>query len=254
MQELELELGVDLFTRKGPRLALTADGEALASAASDALGRLTRHIADLRARQGGTSAITLSMLPSLAAKWMAPRLVQFTRDHPDIDLRLSASRHLVDFGRERVDAAIRYGRGGWSGVEAEMLHTERIMPVCSPSYRAQFKLEHPSDLAGATFLHGDLPERWEDWLAAAGVPKLVAQRGPRFGDDTSMLEAAAEGLGVALGRSALVEQDLQIGRLVAPFAASIPASLRYWLVTPAGVPPHPQLAAVRGWLLAQFGG
>ena len=249
VQALEARIGVALFERNGRSIALSREGRLLASAATDALDRLGEAVARLT---DSSRAVTLSMLPSLAACWMAPRMREFTSANPGLELRLSSSRHLVDFQREGIDAAIRYGSGGWPDVEAERIGTESIFPVCSPGYADALELRKPADLVRATLLHNDVPDSWRDWFAAAGCPEIYTDKGVYLDEDAALLRAAAEGEGMALGRAALVAGDLAGGRLVAPFAISIPATFSYWFVVPAEGSRRPESALVRSWLMSEF--
>lgn len=251
VQEIEAALGRPLFVRSGPQLRITATGRQLGADVHQALEWL-RAAVDRARPARGPSRITLSMLPSVAAKWMAPRLSRFVQDHPDLDLRITASRHFVNFQAEEVDAAIRYGRGTWPGLSATHLSDETVYPVCSPGVAQALALERPADLLGATLLHSDIAEDWLAWFQAAGLSPATVPRGPTIGDDAAMLQAAIDGQGVALGRSVLVADDVAQGRLVAPFATRLTASYRYWLVSPDTAPEHPGLATVRDWLLAEF--
>ncbi|MGZ8346553.1 MAG: transcriptional regulator GcvA [Allosphingosinicella sp.] len=251
VQALEGRIGVSLFERHGRTLALSLEGRLLATAATDALERLGEAVSKLTRPTG---IVTLSMLPSLAACWMAPRMRAFSAAHLNVELRLSASRHLVDFQREGIDAAIRYGPGGWTDVEAELLAKEEIFPVCSPDYAARLNLGQPEDLGRATLLHNDVPDGWRDWFAAAGCLKAFTEKGVYLDEDAALLRAAVEGEGMALGRSVLAANDLAQGRLVAPFDVRIPATFSYWFVTPARSPASPQLDLVRSWLLDAFAG
>lgn len=249
VQALEGRIGVTLFERSGRTLALSLEGRLLAGAATDALERLGEAVSRLT---GLGSAVTLSMLPSLAACWMAPRMRAFATVHPEVDLRLSASRHLVDFQREGIDCAVRYGPGGWADVEAELLATEQILPVCSPEYTARLGLRNPADLERTTLLHNDVPDGWRDWFGAAGLADGYTEKGVYLDEDGALLRAAAEGEGIALGRSVLVAGDLAQGRLVAPFEVRIPATFSYWFVTPAKGRRSAEVELVRNWLMAEF--
>ena len=249
IQALEERIGVTLFERTGRTIALSLEGRLLAGAATDALERLGEAVS-MVGRQG--RRFTLSMLPSLAACWMAPRMQDFAAAHPELELRLSASRHLVDFQREGIDAAIRYGPGGWPDVAAVQLATERIFPVCSPAYATGLRLRAPQDLTRATLLHTDVPDGWADWFAAAGSPETFTDKGVYLDEDAALLRAAAEGEGMALGRSVLVAGDLASGRLIAPFEISIPATFSYWFVTPLDPRPRREVELVRSWLAGEF--
>jgi len=249
VQALEDRIGVTLFERNGRTLALSLEGRVLASAATDALERLGEAVSKLAPPAG---MVTLSMLPSVAACWMAPRMREFAAAHPDLALRLSASRHLVDFQREGIDAAIRYGPGGWQDVAAVQLATEQIFPVCSPDYANRLNLRSPADLKRVTLLHTDVPDGWRDWFVAAGCPEHFTEAGIYLDEDAALLRAAAEGEGMALGRSVLVASDLAQGRLIAPFDVSIPATYSYWFVAPAEARRRSEVDVVRTWLIVEF--
>jgi LysR family glycine cleavage system transcriptional activator len=248
VSDLEAILGVALFLRNGARLSLTLAGDRLAHELEDHFSRIWSAVADA---QRAHQVVTLSMLPSVAAKWFAPRLGNFLAINPDIDLRITASRHLVDFTLERVDAAIRYSPAPSGNLDAVKLGTETITPVCSAQYARENKLNAFEDLYGATLLYADLPEDWNACFQAAGYQR-PPPAGPRLGDDSAILQAAVQGQGVALGRSLLVADDIAAGRLVAPFDVSLEASHAYWFVRPKGASTTEAIDAVKAWLFDQF--
>ena len=248
ISDLEASLGVKLFSRKGARITVTPAGERLAQQLAQSFDRVWSAVADAKRSE---HVVTLSMLPSIATRWFAPRLGEFISKHPDIDLRITASRHLVDFASEGVDAAIRYSPQPHGGLDAVKLATETVQPVCSPLYASQLDLEVPEDLFRATLLYGDIPEDWPAWFAASGC-KRSPPVGPRLGDDGAILQAALDHQGVALGRSMLVASDVEAGRLVNPFPISMKASFAYWFVTPKRPAPSRNIALVRSWLIDQF--
>ncbi len=250
VSDLEATLGVALFIRRGARLAVTPAGERLATQLADALSRTWSAVADARRSD---QVVTLSMLPSVAARWFAPRLGAFLAAHPDVDLRITASRHLVDFATEGVDAAIRYSPSPARDLDVLKLGTETLHPVCCPDYGRDHRLKAPGDLYQATLLHGDLPEDWTAWFNAAGLDHPPPP-GPRLGDDGAILQAAVEHQGVALGRSLLMSDDIAAGRLVAPFAEFLDASYAYWFVQPKGIGTSTAVQAVKEWLVDQFKG
>ena len=229
VSELEAILGVQLFQRSGPNLSLTPQGRALAVRVTYALGDLNRACAEVQP-EAETDIVTLSMLPSVAAKWLAPRLGIFMDLHPEIDLRISASRELVDLQANQIDGAIRYGTGQWPGLAAVWLGAETVCPVCSPDLIDKLGVTTPADLLNAPLLHADIAEDWVAWFRAAGLNDPQVPRGPKLGDDTAILQAALSGQGLALGRSRLVADDLQTGRLIAPFDVMLEASFSYWIV------------------------
>lgn len=248
VSDLEATLGVALFLRKGPRLSITPAGERLARQLAETFAHTWSAVADARRSD---QVVTLSMLPSVAARWFAPRLSDFQAVNPDIDLRITASRHLVDFTLEGVDAAIRYSPAPAGHLDAIKLGTETIAPVCSASYAQKLGLNEPHDLYRATLLYGDIPEDWAAWFEAAGCQQ-TPPAGPSLGDDGAILQAAVEGQGVALGRSRLVADDIATGRLTAPFAVSLDASHAYWFVQPKDMAPKQAIDAVKRWLVDQF--
>src|SRR5579862_5970949 len=161
---------------------------------------------------------------------------------------------LVDFRRADVDAAIRYGRGHWSGLRADWLTADELFPVCSPELLKGGKpLKSPEDLAHHTLLHtsGGYDDDWRLWLTAAGLPPVISkQPGLSFDLILMTVQAAIDGLGVALGRTTYVEGDIAKGRLVVPFKFSLPADAGFYLVSPEAKAESAKLAAFRRWLLA----
>ena len=190
------------------------------------------------------------MLPSVAAKWLAPRLGQFLDQYPQIDLRISASRDLVDLQVQGFDGAIRYGLGNWPGLNAVWLGSESVQPVCSPEFIETHKIHTPSDLLNAPLLHADIAEGWAEWFAAAGVAEPSIPRGPKLSDDTAILQAALSGHGAALGRSLLVSDDLDAGRLIAPFEIKLKTSFTYWFVFPSKH--NKGQTVVKDWIVEEF--
>ena len=253
IKALEAELGLPLFRRVGRGVVANAIGQQLESALSDAFARIGRAV--LQARQGDRAGIlTVSVEPSFAVRWLVLRLGRFRADHPEIDLRLSATSDLADFSREDVDAAIRHGRGGWTGLEAERLMPAPVFPVCSPTLLADCPpLVEPADLQHHTLLHEGDETYWREWLTAAGAGEVDVSGGPRFDDGHLTLAAAGAGQGVALTDDALAAGELADGRLVRLFTAEIGTDKAYWLVYPPAATTRPKVAAFRAWLLAEVG-
>jgi LysR family glycine cleavage system transcriptional activator len=248
--DLEARLSIGLFSRSGPNLALTRQGSELAEGVTAGFRQISHALAKIRTPTD--HIVTLSMLPSVAAKWFSPRLGQFVAAHPDLDLRISVGRHLVDFRAENIDAAIRYGRGDWPFLHATLLAKEQVFPVCTAAYAQQHCLNAPTDLARANLLHTDIIDDWPAWFKAANCSVEMSSRSPRMEDDNAVLQAALSGQGVALGRTVLVADDLTAGRLVAPFGMRIPASYDYWFVYPAEKVPAPALKQVERWVIDAF--
>lgn len=252
VKKLEEQLGVKLFRRLNRRLLLTEEGQIYLPAVREAL-RHIGHATDQLVAKHRSGVLTVSMLPSFAAKWLVPRLHKFRDLYPDVDVRISAFEWPVDFSRDEVDLAIRYGRGKWPGLRADPLLTEEVFPVCSPSLAGSDPpLREPADLRHHTLLHDDFSrEDWRIWLTAAGVSNVDPRRGPSFSHTSIMLEAAESGQGVALGRTPLVADDLARGRLIKPFDISLPADYAYYVVCPVEAAERPKIAAFRDWLLAE---
>jgi len=251
IRRLEEQLGLKLFVRRNRTLALTREAESYLPAVRAAFEDLRRATQRLT-RPQRDGLLTLSTLASLAAKWLLPRVVAFQEAHPGLEVRVSASTHLVDFQREEIDMAVRYGRGDWPGLRADWLMAEDIFPVCSPALlKGPNPLKRPEDLAHHTLLHATLSrEDWQLWLTAAGLPTELAQRrGLTFDQSFMCIEAAIEGLGVALGRSAFVEADIAQGRLVVPFDVVLPAEAGFYIVAPEETADDPKIALFRDWLI-----
>ena len=245
IKSLEQELGAALFVRGRRGVALTPEGTALAAVMRDALGRIADGVAAVRGRS--PHALTVSVLPAFATHWLIPRLADFQARHPGIEVNIRASQELVDFARDRVDVAVRYGPGAWRGLTATRLMAEQVFPVCSPDFAGGRLPRSLAALRDAALLHSPT-QPWAAWFHALGVVP-PPRRGPSFSEAGLLLRAAVDGLGVALARSVLARPDLEAGRLVRPVAESVPADFAYYLVHPAGVPVTGALAAFREWLL-----
>jgi LysR family glycine cleavage system transcriptional activator len=252
VRTLEDMFGLKLFERRGRAVALTVAGESYFQPISEGMALIRSASAEMQRRGSRRNAVTISLLPSVAGLWLAPRLADFMGRNPGIELRVHASRALIDLASEGVDVAIRYGQGGWPGTIGERLASETITPVCAPDFARAHRLDtDPAALRNVPLLADDLVDGWSDWFAAAGIapPKTI---GPRMDDSASLYHAAAAGLGVALGRSLLVARDLREGRLVAPYALCVPASYGYWLVRPDRGEASPATRLLMRWLREQM--
>jgi LysR family glycine cleavage system transcriptional activator len=214
----------------------------------DALDRIARGVADLQARPH--RALTVSVLPAFATNWLIPRLADFNRRHPDIDINIRAGQVLADFAAEDVDLAVRYGSGTWPGLVAVPLAREDVFPVCSPRFNGGRLPRTLADLAKSRLLHTPL-QPWDEWFRALGVTAVSSRRGMTFNETDVLLSAAIDGLGVALSRRILAQPELDAGRLVRPVRHSVRADRAYFIVYPAVNEPPPRLLIFRDWLLAQ---
>ncbi|MDR6288501.1 DNA-binding transcriptional LysR family regulator [Inquilinus ginsengisoli] len=248
---LEQALGARLFERQARGLALTAAGEALLQPVDQAF----RLIADAAARIAHQAEVlTLSTTPSFISRWLVPRLDGFTRGHPGIDVRLSASNDLVDFQRDGVDLAVRYGTGIAPGLASQLLFPADPVAVCSPALcDAAIGLD---DLGGRVKLLHDSHFLWAEWYRAVGRDEAEARRGVRFSHTLHAIEAALLGQGIALVPRPLVERELRAGQLVAPLDIRLPeAGARgFYIVAPPETWDSRKVAAMRLWLLAEAAG
>ncbi|AHY56598.1 transcriptional regulator GcvA [Bradyrhizobium japonicum] len=253
IRRLEEELGIRLFVRQNRALALTPEARDYLPGVRAAFNDL-RLATDRLLRKDDDKVLTVSTLASLAAKWLLPRLTDFQEQHPGIDVRITTSTSLVDFQRDNVDAAIRYGRGQWPGLRADWLMADELFPVCSPSLlRGDKPLRQPEDLRGYPLLHTSNAnsDDWRLWLTAAGLPGDIArQPGITFDMIFMTIQAAIDGIGVAMGRTSYVQDDIAKGRLVVPFKIALPADAGFYLVAPEGRREPPKLAAFREWMIA----
>jgi LysR family glycine cleavage system transcriptional activator len=252
IRRLELELGAALFVRRNRTLALTPLGAEYLPAIRAAFQDLRLATERLRGRSPD-NVLTISTLASFAAKWLLQRLSEFQALHPTIDVRITTSTELVDFRRDNVDAAIRYGRGRWPGLEATWLMADELFPVCSPALQAgPHPLRGPEDLAHHTLLHTTgFSDDWRLWLTAAGLsPEFATRPGLAFDLSLMAVQAAIDGMGVAIARTSYVKDDIDKGRLVIPFELALPADAGFYLVAPPATARSIKLAAFADWVVA----
>jgi LysR family glycine cleavage system transcriptional activator len=250
VKALEDELGVKLFNREHQRLVITQAGRAYLVEVGDALDRIAIATERLVERQR-SGALTISTSPDFAAKWLVHRLGKFAQSHPEIDLRLSAAMHRVDFAREDVDVAVRHGKGDWEGLHVERLCAEQLFPVCSPRLVEAGNLTRPADILKFPLLHLDTRDDWAVWLDSAGVAGADVSRGSIMNHASMLIDAAIDGQGIALARTVLAAWDLVHGRLVRPFAQALPLSRSYWIVCPKATASLPKIRTFNNWLLAE---
>ena len=251
VKSLEAELGLKLFHRERQRLVITEAGRSYLEVVRDALDRIAAGTERLLQRQSA-GVLTVSTSPNFAAKWLVHRLARFALAHPGIDLRISASLHHVDFAREDIDLAIRHGDGRASGLHVTRLCAEELVIVCSPRLLSgKNALRKPADLGKHTLLHVDDRNDWVRWLEAAGVENVDVSRGPILNQASMAIDAAVDGQGVALARSALAAWDLIGGRLVRPFELALPVPYAYWIVCPKATANLPKIGIFRDWLLSE---
>jgi LysR family transcriptional regulator, glycine cleavage system transcriptional activator len=216
-----------LFRRLNRRVVLTPTGEALLAETAPALDRLSAATERHKARGGNAppAVLRVNALATFSLRWLLPRLAQFRHRHPEIEVRLSTSTESVDALGEPYDVIIRGGPDTFYGFTCHPFLTERRLPVCSPALLERLPLDEVADLRSHTLIHtSTLPRVWPDWLAAAGTPDLVPVASLTLDHFYLTLQAALDGLGVAMGPTSLVTNDLTERRLVAPFpGVTLPA-------------------------------
>lgn len=253
VKALESELGLLLFRRDRSKLVLTEAGRSYLEVVRDAFDSLRTGTERLLQRQNA-GTLTLTTSPNFAAKWLVHRLGRFAEAHPGIDLRVSATPQHVDLAREGFDLAIRHGSGQWPGMHVTRLCTEELFPVCSPRLlHGSRPLRRPSDIRHHTLLHANDTSEWCKWLARAGVAGMDCTRGMVLNQASMSIDAAIDGQGIALARTALAAWDLIAGRLVRPFAQALVAPYAFWIVCPRSTADSPKIAAFRSWLLTESG-
>jgi LysR family glycine cleavage system transcriptional activator len=249
---LEAALGVELFVRETRKLSLTPEGALYLPYISEAFALIatgTQCLPDQRSNR----TISLSCAPTLASRWLLPRLHDFRARWPNLNVVVDTSRRLVGFPTDGFDFAIRLSRGPVAGAIWNRLFGERLVPVCNPAYRNTLAdRDGRLDLRRATLLHvTSASEDWQSWLDKTGTTEIDASRGLRFDTVQLAFEAAMMGLGVAIGRRPLVDRDLAAGTLIEASDQSIFTDTAYWLVSVDGVDQRPDRFAFRQWLIAQ---
>lgn len=254
---LEEYLGARLFNRANRTLMLTQEGQTLLpgirrgfSAFHDAM--------DSFGLYDETGLLNVAVTPSFASRWLVPRLESFNKAYPDIDIRMTTSMGLIDYDRDGIEIGVRYGNGDYADLVVEPLLSHDILPVCSPRLLSgDKKLEKPEDIAQFTLLHDDghrhvemFPD-WPMWLKAAGVTNVDPTHGLRFDNASAAQGAAVEGLGIALGRTTLISDDLAAGKLVCPLELTIHSEFAYWIVYQENRIRRPKVAAFRDWLVQE---
>jgi LysR family glycine cleavage system transcriptional activator len=251
IRQLEDYLGVRLFRRLPRRVELTRDGIRLATSVQEAIAMLSAGCENIIASDAPTM-ICVNAASALASRWLVSRLKGFMEAHHNIRVMLQAANDEIDFRRQDIDIAIRWGAGGWSGAVAERLVDDVISPVCSPEFRDRHGLSDPGRLHELTQLHTvGIGNTWSDWLAAAGQSGIAFKDILYFSDASLMLEAAAQGQGICLATTLLVQADLRSGRLVRPFPIELAPAEGYHLLVDARHGERPAVAAFRAWIRAE---
>ena len=251
VQALETELGVQLFERHGRSISLTAAGAAYHREISDALARIATASRSVRGYERA-GVLSLSVLPTLAMRWLVPRLQAFQRAHPDIQVDLAAGDGPVDFAADRIDMAIRHGAPPWPGATAARMMTEDVGVVCAPDLPGARGLAGPADLVGRPLLqHTTRPDGWRRYFEHFGLTAPDLAQVPGFEHLFMLAEAAASGMGMALMPLFLVRTELAAGRLIQPIAEILRPEQAYYILHRPGAERARKVRIFKTWLLRQ---
>lgn len=240
-----------LFTRLNRRVVLTPTGVALLAETGPALDRMSTAAERHRARGGKAqpAVLRVNALATFSLRWLLPRLAQFRDRHPEIEVRLSTSNAPVDTLSETYDVIIRGGPDTFYGFTCHPFLIERRLPVCSPALLQRTPLSDVADLRSHTLIHAStLPRVWPDWFAAAGEPDLEPASSLTLDHFYLTIQAALDGLGVAMGPTALVVDDIAAGRLVTPFPSITLPARGYHAYLPEGRTGDLSATVFRKWL------
>jgi LysR family glycine cleavage system transcriptional activator len=248
IKALEGQLGLVLFERLTRKVRLTAAGRAYAAAVGDAIAILREATRRLAAE--ANRPLNVSVTPLFGARWLLPRLARFEAAHPGISVRLIGTSRLADFAADGVDCAVRFGRGTWSGLTAHKLMTLDYVPVCAPALSR--RLKSPNNLARETLLHYDAaPDAWRMWLLAAGAEGVDPDSGQVLSDMAATVQAAMDGIGVAISDRKFIARELKQRRLVTPFSIDMPSGGAFYFVYPEPRANDSRIAIFRDWVLSR---
>ncbi|QBY02542.1 LysR family transcriptional regulator [Rhodophyticola sp. CCM32] len=245
----ENQLDRKLFIRTPTGLVPTDVGREASDHLAEGFAALARGVASIQRRS--SDAITISVAPVFAGKWLVWRMGRFAEAHEGLRIRIDASVDLVEPHAGEIDACIRVGWGDWTGVDAEELYPQRVFPVCSPSMAD--KLKKPSDLANVPIIRE--PKSmfgWDVWLKPNDMTEDDLAEGPVFSDASLCLDASVAGQGVFLAWETLAADALQAGRLVEPFPGRFRTGISYWFVEPKGQRRSRTVEAFRAWLVSEL--
>ncbi|WCK05395.1 LysR substrate-binding domain-containing protein [Agrobacterium tumefaciens] len=247
---LEKRLGVALFQRLPRGLKITAEGEALLPTVTSSFDQMATTLDRIEAGQV-RELLFLGVVGTFAVGWLLPRLAAFQKRHPFIDVRVSTNNNRVDMAAEGLDFAIRFGQGSWHGTDAFRLFEAPLSPLCTPKLAETLK--EPADLMDATLLRSYRADEWSTWFAAAGVsPAAQVNAGIVFDTSLGMMEAALQGLGVALAPPSMFSRHLASGSVMQPFPVTISLG-SYWLTRLQSKPPTSAMQAFSDWLFESIG-
>jgi len=254
VRSLEDYLQVPLFTRQSRRIELTDQGKFYNELVRDSLDLIEAGTVELISSKAGRGTLSIGMLPTFGTRWLVPRLPSFQEAYPEIALNIISSDGDLDFTKERIDVAVRFGHGDWPDAIIDPLMGEEIQVVCSPKLMDS---AHPLTSYEALryhrlIRHSTRPGGWEHWFRTVGLHPEDLQWGPSLEHFFMIIQAAIAGLGVALLPSYLIEDDIRAGNLVAPFPVRIAGPGAYYLVTSAAKSELERVKLFRKWILEQM--
>lgn len=248
VKELEDIIGTALFRRVGRRVVLTPAGQNFVAELSIDLENIRQTV--MRAISAGASGATIRVatLPAFASRWLIPRLSGFMAQHPDIEISFATRLEPFDMAREHFDMAVHFGKPDWPGTDMELLCSETMIAVASPTFKTLHQIKTIADLAHAPLLHLETrPSIWQDYFAGAGIRTNTARTGKYFDQFTLLIAGAVASLGAALLPTYLIEQEIGDGSLVALDSATLRTGNNYYLVTPAEAE-NPHVTLFADWM------
>jgi len=257
IKELEDQLGVPLFQRRHRALSLTDAGQQFYAVAAQVITTMRAATERLRTQAGKRRPLTVTTTNSFASLWLIPRLAGFTREHPEVDVRITAETKVQDLERDGLDVALRHGPASLAGPNAVRLFGERVFPVCSPKLLKKLPLKKPDDLKNHVLLQYHDPDvrhpwlHWKTWLEVAGVAGLRPAGTLSFSGYEQIIPAAVAGHGVALGRSPLVKDLIDSKQLVAPFKSMADPARAYFVIVSRDAAQRPEVSAFVEWLKSE---
>lgn len=252
LKVLEDYLDIKLLQRKGKHIALTSEGKQYADKITLAFAAITQATTNLRSETINAHVITVNMHTTFATRWLIPRLIDFQTNYPEYELRISTPIKRPNILTDEIDATIYLGENEWPELSVDFLFRDQLLPVCSPSLLKSRKIAR-LDLANFTLLHVAAEVRktdWPIWLKAANRPALNHYRVIKFPTLDQALEAAAAGLGIAMGSASLIASEIKKGNLITPYALQVPEPHAYHLIYPKQ--PNLKHYILRDWLMAQI--
>jgi LysR family transcriptional regulator, glycine cleavage system transcriptional activator len=251
VKSLEDLLGFKLFLREPQGLVLSAAAREYLEVIREAFDRIALGTSKIT-RQHKSSVLTVSTSPDFAAKWLVHRLGRFSEQHPEIDLRISASLDHIDFAREDIDMAVRHGKGDWPGLDAVEMFKEMQFPVCSPHlFRSKKQPLQMQEVLRYPLLHHNDRTGWTQWLKNHNLKPAKPLQGLIFNRDSLLIDAAISAQGIALSRTTLCAWDVLQGRLIVPFEERVALPTSYWIVAPQLMSKMPKISKFRDWLIAE---